>query len=192
MEQIVISAKGDHILQWIALKEAYVAKRNSDPGRFGKAIPRTTNRDVMELARWWHNEFQRALLQNPFLDDRDKASRKQWEMDKKKIDGQLASADPAALYPENEWFWQSASFGAAHYLEGRKAVPSKTELMLEAVKETIQDRVEDVRKVGAAATGLGERVFSVLKTGALIVGGVVGAAIILPPVIRAFRNTGDK
>ncbi len=191
-QHLVLKAQGDHVLQWIALKRLYMAKRGSDPNRFGKAIPRTTNADIAEITQWWQKEFLYALVRDPFANDSDTASRKRWSVAKATIDKELDSADPNAVYARNPWFWDKATSGVALYLEARKAIPSDSELIVESLKETVVEHAETVKKVAKGAadviTEAGERTYSVLKTGAFIAAGVLGAAIVLPPVIRAFRD----
>ena len=61
--------------------------------------------------------------------------------------------------------------------------------------ETVTERVEDadtaIEKAGDAAktvTEAGERAWSTLKIAGIVAASVAGAAIMLPPIIRAFRD----
>jgi len=180
-----IPAKSDHVRQWAALKRLYVEQRGSDAGRNRKAIPRTTNGDISQLSQYWNDELSRQILLNPRALDSDLASRKRWKASKRKIDQQLRGADPNAVYSQNEWFWQEASKRLAIYLESRKAVPGRADLVVDSITETVKEHAEAVkdvarRAVEAAAPGIG----SALKTGALVIGGLVAAVLI----VRALRD----
>lgn len=172
-----IAARSDHVKQWAEFKRLYVTQRKSDAGRDRKAIPRTTYGDIARLTEYWHRQFITALLLRPKALDRDLASRKRWKVSKQRIDAQLRGADPNALYPQNEWFWQEASKGLAIYLESRKAVPDRAELVIDSITETVNERAEDVkaaaRQVANAAPGIGTAV----KVGALVIGGLAAAAL---------------
>lgn len=131
-------------------------------------------------------------MRNPFANDSDKASRKRWHKARIAIEKELKGADRGARYSRNEWFWEEATSGVARYLEARKAIPSDTDLIFESVEETVEEHVETVKQVAKDAADVvveaGERTFSVLKTGAFIAAGIAAAAIVIPPVIRAFRK----
>ena len=191
-EKIIVKANGDHVRQWIQLKQLYAKKRGRDLGRFKKPIPRTTHGDVAQLVKWWHGEYLRALLQSRFQIDNDKAKRQIWLAAKRKIDKQLDGADPKARYPENEWLWQDAIFSLALYLQGRKAVPSRTEILIESVGETVEEHAESAKKLAKraadAASEVGDRTVSALKAGMIFVGGLAVTAIVVPPLIRAFTR----
>ncbi len=96
-QPFLLKAQPDHVRQWIALKRFYMDKRGSDPGRFGKAIPRTTYADVAEITKWWQMEFLYGLMRNPFANDSDKASRKRWSKDRVVIGQEVENADPKAI-----------------------------------------------------------------------------------------------
>ena len=184
-EKVIINPASDHVRQWAAMKQTYVAKRGSDAGRNRKAIPRTTNADIRQLTNYWHGEYLRELLTNPKALDKDLASRKRWIDSKRKLDRQLAKADKNALYVENEWFWQEASRRIAIYLESRKAIPARAELFVDAVSESVSEQVEAVKD---AAEKAGKDAWEAIKTGALILGGLTAAAIVIPPIIRALND----
>ena len=185
-EAIKLNAKGDHVAQWIQLKRLYVDKRGSDAGRHNKAIPRTTNDDVKQLTKWWHSQYVLELAKDD--NDRSKSSRKEWLESKRKIDAYLTGANPAGVYPENEWFWQRATRRLAQYLESRKVVPGELELLFDAVEETVEERIDDVSKVANTADAVG----SMIKKGLLISGGVAAALLIIPPVFRAFTAKEER
>ena len=185
-EKVIINPASDHVRQWAAMKQTYVAKRGSDAGRNRKAIPRTTNADIRQLANYWHGEYLRELLTNPKALDKDLASRKRWNRQ------QTEARPPAgqsrhrnALYAENEWFWQEASRRIAIYLESRKAIPARAELFVDAVSETVSEQVEAVKD---AAEKAGKDAWEAIKTGALILGGLTAAAIVIPPIIRGVER----
>lgn len=189
-ETITLKAKTDHIQQLVELLQLFTAKRGSDAGHNNKAVPRTTYGDVVVLAKWWDNEFKRALLRLGLAgsNDKSKASRKEWMNTKKLIDEQAEDADPNALYPDNQWFWQQATKRLAIYLESLKVVPTDTELMLEAIGETLAEHAQAAKDLAKDAADAAGSPLAWLKTAAYIAGGVAGAALLLPPIIRAFRD----
>ena len=189
MKKTIVQSTSDHVRQWIALKRTYVAERGSDAGRFRMAIPRTTHKDVRQLTDYWHGEYLREVVRSPNALDRDRASRRRWVNSKHTIDAQLSNADPGARYPHNEWFWQDATSKLAVYLEGRKAVPSHTQLVIESVREAVGEQID-------AATDLanktideaGKRFMSSIKTAAWLVGGLIASAIAIPRMVRALKD----
>jgi len=97
---------------------------------------------------------------------------------------QVRGADPAAIFSENEWFWKEATYRAASYLDALAFVPTHFELITESVTETIKEHKERIKD----ALDKTDDLLSMVKKGALILAGVIGAAIVIPPVIRAFRD----
>lgn len=213
-EHIFMKPKRNHSQQWLALKKLYVSKRRSDAGANRKAIPRTTNGDVAQIARYWDSEYKRAIGRRPKVPGEGKNKREKWLADKERIDDLLAGREASALFAENEWFWQRATHHVAIFLQARKSAPTAAELFIDAltdrsrgVAEALADAAQNIggkaadaaedaaeavgdaaRSAGKAVLGIGDGVVSMLKTGALIAAGVVGAAIVLPPVIRSFRD----
>ena len=187
-EKLIVQANGDHGDQWSQLRDQFEEKRGYTSGRNRKKIPRTTNRDVKQLAEWWHRELLLVIAKYLGRRDFDKASRARWLRAKSTIESDLKNADPAAEYPRNEWFWQEASYRLARYLQSRKAVPSNTSLMIDSVSEAIQESADTVKQIAMDVSDAGERAMSKVKVGLIIAGSVIGAAIVLPPVIRAFRD----
>ena len=188
-KKINVKAKNDHVLQWAEFKRLYVADRGSDAGQNRKAIPRTTFGDIAQLAKYWHNEYLRELLRNPSARDKSPASRKRWLAAKRKIDEQLRSAAKSSQYPENEWFWQVATRRLAIYLESRKAIPSRTELLIESLRETVEEHAETAKKLAKRAVdAAGGETLSNLKTGVLIVGSLAAAALAIPLIVRALKD----
>ncbi|MCG8419453.1 MAG: hypothetical protein MJE77_16100 [Proteobacteria bacterium] len=189
MRTTVVQSTSDHVRQWIALKRTYVAERGSDTGRFGKAIPRTTHGDVRQLTDYWHGEYSREVVRSPRALDRDRASRRHWVNSKRRIDAQLLNANPGTPYPHNEWFWQDATSKLALYLDSRKAVPSRTQLIVESVRETVSDHIDATAdRASEAIDQAGNRLMAALKTGAWIVGGLIVSAIAIPRMVRAFKD----
>ncbi|MEM9493770.1 MAG: hypothetical protein AAGC55_31780 [Myxococcota bacterium] len=181
--------KNDHVRQWVALKKLYIKERGSDAGPNKKAIPRTTNDDVEQLSKYWHGEYLRELIKRPLVLDKDLASRRRWLESKRTIDRQLAQADPKARYPANAWFWDDATAKLSIYLESRKAVPSPAKLLVEAVSETVTEKVTAAKDaVNETTKGIG----SLFKTGLLVLGGLAGARWVVPPLIEAVRREPDK
>jgi hypothetical protein len=208
----------NHVSQWRELKRLYTEKRGSDTvqGLTGLSqlytsgqvrIPRTTNGDIAELTKWWHKEFSRGVMRDPW---RRKPELLAWIDAKKTIERDIKGTSPAARYPKNEWFWQVATLHIAKHLEAMRAAPSADDLVMGAFKDLAKGAVGAVTGSGAdlaksaaglakgatsavtdaadAITDAGKQAVSMLKTGALITAGVLGAVIVLPPVIRAMRK----
>jgi len=186
-DKLLLKAKNDHVLQWIELVTVYTAKRGADPGIGNKAVPRTTCGDVEQIARWWDNELKRVLLlRGPALkNDKSPSSRKEWMDAKRVIDERSKAFEKSTLYPDNQWFWQKATKRLAIYLESLKVVPTDSELMFDAIGETLAEHAQTVKDAAKEAVEAGS---SWLKTGVIVAAGIAGAAIILPPVIRALRD----
>ncbi len=187
-EKLSVEAKGDHVAQWTELREQFEKKRGFDEGRNRKKIPRTTNADVKQLANFWHRELLRAIVSNPFPRDKDKASRARWLHSKAQIDYELKNAKPDEIYARNEWFWQEATTRLALYLQGLKAIPSSTTMIVDSVFEVIEEGADAAQQLVKDVAEVGDRALHKLKIGTIIAASVVGAAVILPPVIRAFRK----
>ena len=97
------------------------------------------------------------------------------------------------MYGENEWFWQHATRRLAIYLESLKAVPSRTEIAFDAVKETLEEHGERITEAVKDVADWGDRALDVLKAGGLIVGGVIGVVVVIPPIIpRVSRLTESR
>lgn len=97
---------------------------------------------------------------------------------------------PNEVYPENERFWQACTRRVAIYLESRKVKPSAWTLAVEAVSEALLEAPRTVgRATGKAVGCFGKLLGSPLKLILGIVGVAVGAAIVLPPLMRAARRS---
>ena len=198
--QVIIKPHKDHVHHRTALLRLYRKERGEDKTPDGYRVPRTLNRDIAQLTRWWHAEYRRARSQKPWHRDSDQ---RLWEQAKARIDRSLQNADPEAIYADNTWFWNKALLKLAIYLEVLKTTPSPTQLFIESLKETITDRISDTGKLidnaGEAVGGLAdtlsdtsERVLSGLKVAAIVGTSLIGAAIVLPPVIRAVRAKPEQ
>jgi hypothetical protein len=182
---LVVETKQDHIRQWIELKRKFSELRGFDIGRNRKAIPRTTNGDVREIIDWWDAELTRALLRDPRALDKDKASVRRWMQAKRELDSTLRRAKPQAVFRRNEWLWQEETARLAQYLEARKMVPSAVQLAVEAVKETVSERIDQAQELVSDVSKAGKAI----KTGAIVLGvGVAGALISVPLLRRAARK----
>ena len=194
-QQLVTIAETDHIRQWLAFKRHYIRLRGSDPGQFRKAVPRTTNGDVKQLAEWWHKEMLAVVSAHTNVRDSDKASRKRWTKAKQRIDRELAGASPTAMYRDNEWFWQTETVRLAQYLESLKVIPSRLTLAKEALAEVVDERLQDMDRAGEAlekVAGAGDRFLSKLKGAAIVAGGVLGVSALIGLAVSIGRHQGRK
>ena len=185
-EKIIVEPGKNQVDHWMQLKRRYHSKRGHDAGP-DKAIPATTYGDVKHLAEHWHKQFLRSARENYFLAHRDEGSRKRWKKAKSKIDKQLSGADMNALYPENQWFW-GETFRVATHLRTMKTTPTRFELLVEAFDETIEERKAQVERGVKKAIGVGDDVLDAIKTGAMVVGGLAVAALVVPRLWRWSRD----
>ena len=166
-------------------------------------VPQTTYDDVDQQLRYWNREYRRSRFSRPF---HTHPIHRVFDDAFAKINQQMKTADRDAVYPENAWFWFDVIQKLALHLDELNSTPTKTEMLMESIQEAIDDRIEDAGELfdsaGSAAGKVasmasdavdavaetGERIWSGVKTIAFIGLGLVGAAIIVPPVIRAMRD----
>lgn len=203
-ETIEIKDHSDHVETLSATRGNAGAIRGTRKTQDGYIVPETTFNDVWQLARWWHGEIIRAIEARPLDDD---PARQAWFKAFKRIrDETNGAADRDAVYPANHWFWNRALLKLAIYLQSQKSKPSAMSIFIDSVEEAVDDRVKDVHdviqgasdaasevistvtKAAEAVSEVGERTWSGIKTAAIVGGGLVGAAIIVPPIIRAIRD----
>ena len=203
-ETINIPAHDDHVDTLSATRKAAAKIRGTSKSKDGYSVPKTTYDDVWQLAKWWHGEIIRAIKARPLDDD---PAREAWIKAYNRVRAEAEEpADPDAVYPANHWFWNRALLKLAIYLQSQKGKPTAMSLFIDSLEETVDDRITDVRDViqGAgevagdaisavsraaeAVSEVGERTWSGIKTAAIIGGGLIGAAIIVPPIIRAIRD----
>ena len=164
---------------------------------------RNTNDDILQMTEWWNTEYQKARKAKPWNVD---PAQSQWEKAVERVERDTRGADPDAQYNDNHWFWNTALLKLAIYLQAEKSKPSPMSLFIEAFEETVDERVQDARtliqdagevandaitsvsKAAEAISSAGETAWSGLKTAAIIGGGLLGAAIVVPPLIRAMRD----
>ena len=130
-----------------------------EPGMVGgkRRTPRTTNADVVALADYWTKQL--ASVKRVFgaaeVEQRWKAARAE-------VDAVARVGDPNAVYPKNNGFWRDLQHTAIHVAAADEA-PSKSDMMIDAVKESIVNLPQNI-KAGAAA----------IASGAADVAGAVG------------------
>lgn len=202
-KKVIIEPKKDHVLHRTSLLEFYRKERGEFKNPAGYRTPLTTYDDIRENTAWWDREYTRARNKRPWHKD---PAQKLWENARAKIQRDMRGADSSKTYPHNDWFWNHVLLKLSIYLEVAKTTPSPTELLIESFKETIGDRIQDasefldgagdvagdIADAAADAAGAvvkaGEQAFSGLKIAAIVGASLLGAAIVVPPVVRAFRN----
>lgn len=172
---------GDAVAQWVELKEAYLELRGSTAGKHGKAIPKTTHADVMQIATAWTAELKKVSPRA----DYERSEHERWKACAAKVAALYDKPNPNAEYADNEHFWQECTKRLSIYLQARKVVPSKWELAVESVVEAV---AELPQVVGGAVKSTASAAAKVIKDPAKLAAVLLGAAILLPPVIRAFRK----
>lgn len=196
-KRIVIHGRDGYVDHFGRTLEFFRKERGTEAG---SSVPTTTYADVMQTALWWNKEterhFERRSHGHPY-DDR-------WAQAMAKVRRDSQGNDPNALYPDNAWFWSAVRQQAVH-LENERVMPTKMELILESIQEAVDDRIDDVQDLvtgaadaaGAVVSGVGKAADAVAETGAslwaavkvvAVVGVVgIGAALIVPPIVRAAR-----
>jgi hypothetical protein len=160
---------------WLELKRRYVALRGSTPGPHSKAIPKTTNRDVLLLGTRWTVEATRARGEEA----RDQSERARWRASLAEVERMADASRPDAEYRANASFWD-ASNPLAFYLESLKMRPSRWQLARESIAESVHELPATLAAAGSAATAAARRFLGdPLKLAAV----VLGAAIVIPAVL---------
>ncbi len=127
-----------------------VDRKDPEPGMGGanKQIPRTTNGDVVLLANYWNKQF--GGIKEVFGHE-GVATR--WKAALVDVDAIARKGDPNALYPKNNGFWRALLSTAIHVAVADEA-PSKSDMMLDSIKDSITHLPENI-KAGAAAVASG-------------------------------------
>jgi hypothetical protein len=182
-EEALVVEADSATTQWIELKKRCLALRGEFAGKNGKAIPRTTNHDILQLATMWTGELGRVSID----EDRDRSEKARWQACLEEVAASVDPKAPDAEYPHNEVFW-SASRRLAIYLESRKMRPSKWSLLASSVKEAIAEVPGTLGRAGRSAAGATARVLTDPVKLAMMLVGAVGVAIILPPILASVRK----
>ncbi|MBE7453839.1 MAG: hypothetical protein HS111_34715 [Kofleriaceae bacterium] len=192
---------------WEATRRFFKEKRKvlTSTTRHGWTYPETTNGDVRQLAEVWtrvHKQLWRSDLA------RAKQHRDEWNEARSQIEIATAGADPAAIFGGNETFWLRWTKRQAIYLSAVRDMPSKWEMVVDSVKDSIKrlpenlaSGAEAVADAGAAVgmkagevvtapvRGVFNGLFGKLGTPLLIAGAVVGGAIVVPKLLA--RRSSD-
>lgn len=184
----VINRHANAVTRWLRLKELYIQRRGSTQGANTKLIPRTTNSDVLQLATHWSRELARVSPRSAH----ERREHARWSACMATVKQHADPTKPNAVYAKNEAFWQSCTRRLAIYLSARKAIPSKWQMFKESVVETIAevpgilgDATRSTAGVVTDVAGSAANLVSKPARAALV---VLGAAILLPPIIRAVRK----
>jgi hypothetical protein len=164
-----------HTDLWLELKRRYLAVRGSIAGTNGKAIPRTTNRDVLLLATRWTTELTKTRGDAAS----DRSERKRWRTSLAEVERLADDKQPDREYAANASFWD-ASNRLAIYLESLKMRPGRWQLAWEAISESVRELPSTISDASATTAAAARRFLSdPLKLGAV----VLGAAIIMPALL---------
>ena len=119
-------------------------------------------------------------------DNLERLEHARWKTCANKVARLYDRANPkGGLYPHNEEFWQECTRRLAVYLEARKVVPSKWELLVESFVEAVAEVPEVIGRVAKQTAGAAA---GVITSPAKLAAVLLGSAILLPPIIRAFRK----
>jgi len=174
---------GDAVRQWIDLKSTYEKLRGTRPAANRKHAPKSTVGDIKAIAAKWSSELKRVKPRNAH----DTSEHNRWRRCLEEIEQASAGLATTALYPavENERFWQKCTHRLAIYLESRKVVPARWKLAVSALTETL---AEVPSAVGDATKSAANVAAGIVREPAKLAAVLLGAAVLAPPLIRAFRG----
>ena len=202
-QKVIIKSQADYLDHMAALLLFYKRERGVVETASNSRVPRTTYHDVQQLTDWWNREDRRVCVNGS---NHSHQTHQLWEDAVIQIERDMQGADLDTEYPDNEWFWFRVLMRLADHMEDLRTTPSDTELILESITEAIDDRVNDVKRLVGRAGNVaesaistagravdsvvetGERMWSGVKIAAYVGLGVVGVAIVAPPIIRAMRD----
>jgi hypothetical protein len=179
---------------WNAQRKFLADKRGSDklmpPAGFGMGpmvIPRTTNRDVLQLATYWTTELAKAK----HIVGYDTAVAN-WKVATDDIDRIAKPGKPDDVYPKNNEFWRTA-FDMSVQIAIADESPSKWDMFVESVKDSVTHLPENLehaasKSVDFVATAAhaagkivneaGKGLFSGFGVPLLIGGGLIGLYLV--------------
>lgn len=124
--------------------------KDPEPGMTGgrKPIPRTLNADVVLLADYWTKQLAdvKRVMGAEGVEQR-------WKAALADIASLARGGDPNAVYAKNNAFWRALQQTAIHVAAADEA-PSRTDLMLDAIKDSVTHIPENL-KAGAKAIASG-------------------------------------
>jgi|GEM_PF-3491821 len=170
---------GDAVNQWVELQKAYVGLRGATAGPNRTAIPKTSHADVLQLATLWTRELGKVTPRSPF----EGTEHERWKACADQVEERGDKDKGSEVYPDNQRFWECTK-RLAIYLQSRKVVPSRWQLVTESVTEAI---AEVPQVVGRASRAAAETAAGVLADPARLAAVLLGAAVLLPPIVRAWR-----
>jgi hypothetical protein len=172
-------------------------KLDPEPDMTGGAmlIPRSTNGEVIQIAKFWTQSLDNEKAKNaPGYD----TVRARWTAAQRDLDTYASGKDPALVYPKNHAFWRHAATVAVHVGAAMQHGMTDAQMWMASVGETIQAAAERTKALatsiaasvrdGAAdvVEGAGKVInkgarglFGGLATPLLIGGGVLTAFLLL-------------
>lgn len=149
------------------------AERGADqldplPGMTGgrRPIPRTTNADVVVLCDYWTQQLQRVKRVMGAA-----GVERRWATARGDVEAIARAGAPADVYVKNHQFWRLLQQTAIHVAAADEA-PSKTDLMLEALKDSL---LALPHRVMTGAQAVGGAVVDAASGAAEVVGGAAGS-----------------
>ena len=167
--------------QWIDLKRTYEELRGVRPAANKKVVPKTTIADVLQIASRYSGELKKISARNAW----DRVEHDRWRACLDRISELSKDRPTGGEYSENEQFWNNCTKRLAIYFESRKVVPSRWKLAVSAIGETL---AEVPSALGSATRSVSEVVAGVVREPAKLAAVLLGAAVLGPPLIRAFRS----
>jgi hypothetical protein len=125
-------------------------KLEPPPGGAGgkRIIPRTTNRDVIQLADYWSKQLKqiRRVFGHEAVENR-------WNNTVAQVNFLARSGNPDAVYPNNNAFWRALQNTAFH-ISAADELPTDTQLFMDALNESFHSLPQRL-KAGAEAVASG-------------------------------------
>ena len=169
---LTVDSIDDPMAFWQESRRFFLARRPVKVGARGFRYPETTNDEVRQLAVRW-NALHLLLWRSDVSQD---AFRVRWRWAFDRVLEASAGKPPAATFARNEEFWLVWTKRHAIWLSSAMDLPTRRELVTEALAQTAADLPRDVVGLaGDVAEGAADAVIKTGKeAGAMVVAPVKG------------------
>lgn len=139
--------KGDFVGMAIAMRKAFLKVRGPDLTRGGAVFPKTTNKDVLSITRYWTEATRR------FKKGATKTGQpKRWRAYAASASGAATTARaPNALFEDNYRLWREVASIAGYLSAMRGPTPSKWDYAWDSIKESVGDLPDALAGAGNTA-----------------------------------------
>lgn len=150
---LVIKNIADPMDFYIASSQFFRERRPVKQVPRGK-YPETTNGEVRQLAKEWSRLAGQGRRDFAEVEQR----REDWKVALAQIAAATTFTDPDLTFPHNEEFWMRWTKRLAIWLGAARAMPSKREMIVDSVKESIKHLPENLGKGATAVAEAGAAV----------------------------------